>query len=149
MSSAPSRSRPSFSADFLGEFGDLFFPQAVADRIEHVGELLPDLAQPELARVGGDVIEARVVVFQKDAVVDGRREDRLHAIEIALRDRVELVVVAARATDGQSEEDLRGGVDVVGELLDTVEILDLEQHVAIGSDAVVAGAGAGLGVARE
>src|SRR5260370_1361683 len=106
------------------------------------------LPKPELSAVGLQVGEAGVVVFEEDAVVDGRREDGLHAVEIALRDWVELMIVAARAADGQAHEDLRRGVDIIGEFLHDVLLFHLEEHVPIGADPVVARAHAGRGFVR-
>jgi len=43
---------------------------------------------------------------------------------------------------------LRRGVDVIGELLDHVQIFHLEEHVPIGAHAVIAGSDARLGLVR-
>ena len=72
----------------------------------------------------------------------------MHAVEIALRNGVELVIVAARAAYRQAEEHLRGSVDVVGELLHHVHVFHLKKHVAIGSHAIVAGPHARLRLVR-
>ena len=59
-------------------------------------------------------------------------EERRHGIEVALRDRVELVVVAGRAANGQAEEDRAGGVRAV---------LGVDHLVFLGNDAALVGCG--------
>ena len=56
------------------------------------------------------------------------------------------MIVAPRAANRHAEEDGTGGVDHVHPLLNDVHIFDLEEHVAIGADAVEARAGSGLRV---
>ena len=82
---------------------------------------------------------------QLRSLVGGRRRDRAAAscrtssalprsgtllknakklVELLLRDRVELVVVAAGAAERQAEPDRGRGVDAVGDVLDAVLLVD-------------------------
>ena len=85
-------------------------PQRAFDLVQlglHTGELLAVLVRLDLRERSFAVLHSR--------------EDRLHRVVIDLRDRVELVVVATGAADGQTEERAAGGahhvVQFVGALL--------------------------------
>src|SRR5580692_2656821 len=60
--------------------------------------------------VFSDVVVAGGIVIEEDAIGDGRLEDGLHPIVIALRDGVELMIVAARAAYGEPKENCAGGI---------------------------------------
>ena len=65
-------------------------------------------------------------------------EERLQTVVIALRDGIELVVVAPGAAERQAEEDRAGGVgDVVEHLL--AALLQVDGVVLVGEAAVEAG----------
>ena len=61
-------------------------------------------------------------------VLGGVAEERRERVEVALRDRVELVVVAGRAADGQAEEDRARGV---GAVLGVDHLVLFRDHAAL------------------
>ena len=74
-----------------------------------------------------------------------RLEDRDHAVIVVHGQRLELVVVAAGAAEGQAQEDLGGRVDQVVELVVAV-LFRVGRLVVPGAEPVVAGGDQGLGV---
>ena len=131
-----------------GERGQLLRFQRVSVLGVDEGGLFAHLVEAEGTGGLGQIVLPALVVFVKDAIGDGGLEDGLEAIVVFLRDGIELVVVAAGATDRQTEEDRSSGIHHVGALLDEVDVFHFEEHVAVGADAVEAGAGARIGVVR-
>ena len=122
--------------------------QRLAMRIEQRHHLRAQLLQAERARILVQVVAAGVVVVEEDARLLVGHEDGLHAVVVALGNRVKLMVVAARAAHRQAQKDAAGGVGKVGEGFDAILPLLLVEHVAVGADGVEAGALLGLGLFR-
>ena len=126
--------------------GDFLAAQAFLILAVDVGDFVADLPELKGAGIFSDVVVARGVVIEKNLIADGGLEDGLEAVIILLGDWVEFVIVAAGATDGEAEEDGTGGIHHVDPFLGQVDVFHFEEHVAVGADAVEAGAGAGFGV---
>jgi len=92
------------------------------------------IAQLELSVVFVDVQGSDAVVFEENPVFDCRCEDGLQLEVVFMGNRIELVIVAAGTADRQTHTQGTRRVDEVRERFDAVRILDLEQHVAVGTD---------------
>ena len=77
----------------------------------------------------------RVAELDRPAVLGDVVEEGEEPVEVLLRDRVELVVVAAGAAEGQAQPDGRRGVDAIDDVLDGVLLGD---DAALGVAAMVA-----------
>ena len=122
------------------------------------------LAGLELARAPAaiscdDLLAARAVLGLGTGMIGGvswmlpsiavlRRvvEERRQRVELLLRDRVELVVVADRAAGGQAEPDLRDGLGAVAGVED--EVLLGDRAALVGRDVAAVEAGGDLLVER-
>src|SRR5207302_377201 len=81
------------------------------------------------------------IVLEKHPRLLGGLKDGLESVIVALRNRIEFVIVAAGAADAEAKKYRPRRVHPIDERLDAVDILDLVQHVAVGSDRVEASAG--------
>ena len=114
--------------------------RALVEPAVELGRLVAQLV-PEIAvRVLGHHEDGRRVgdVAVHD-VLRGVPEERGHRVELALRDGIELVVVARGAADGQPEEDVADGL---GPVLGVDRLVLLGHHAAlVGGDVVALEAG--------
>src|ERR1041384_5445561 len=107
--------------DRVGEFG-LRGLDALPQARDLVLLRLRRQPQRRLRRDAGRVrIEARLV----------DREEAAERVEVALRDRIELVVVAARAADREPEERGAEGLDAVGDVLVPPFLVDAAAFVGL------------------
>ena len=101
-----------------------------------VAQLVPE---PAVGVVGHHEDGRRVGDVAVHDVLGGVPEERGHRVELALRDGVELVVVAGGAADGQAEEDVADGL---GPVLGVDRLVLLRHHPAlVGGDVVALKAG--------
>ena len=71
-----------------------------------------------------DIHHRRRIVGRDEAFLDTAVEEREELVVVALRNRIELVIVAACAADGEAEPDGRSCLEPIGDILDAILLID-------------------------
>ena len=82
-----------------------------------------------------DIHHRRRIVGRDEAFLDTAVEEREELVVVALRNRIELVIVAACAADGEAEPDGRSCLEPIGDILDAILLID---DAGFASDHVIA-----------